>query len=180
MNDDNENNTDLQYPIDPFMEKISLFADKVFKNWVEDGIIFEIEGELLDLPNQTIMLSRPEMLLPLILVDADSTQKEMINGSRLPFYLYQEKGSLLEYCPAVYDHLETNTMSLWTHHIDYSIEKLIERKEPNYKKKIGKEKIKISLDDLHEKFKISLESNIIDLKNSPTYSNTETPHRSIF
>lgn len=86
MNEENENDViELQYPLDPFMEKLSLFTDKVFKDWMEKGVEFEIEGEVISLPNETVMLSKPEMLLPLILVDADNTHRNMINGSKLPF-----------------------------------------------------------------------------------------------
>ncbi len=181
MNEENENDiVELQYPLDPFMVKLSLFTDKVFKEWMEKGVFFEIEGEVLNQPNETIMLSKPEMLLPLILADADSTHREMISGSKLPFYLYKENGGLLDYCPAVHDYMETNTMSLWTHHIDYSIEKIIEKNEPNYKKKLGKEKIKVSLDEVHENFKSALENNKLEIRNYPTYATPDVSHRSIF
>ena len=181
MNEENENDViELQYPLDPFREKLSLFTDKVFKDWMEKGVEFEIEGEVISLPNETVMLSKPEMLLPLILVDADSTHRKMINGSRLPFYLYKDSGGLLDYCPATHEYLETNSMSLWTHHIDYSIEKLIEKSEPNYKKKLGKEKITVSLNEVHENFKNALDNNKLEVRNYPTYSTPDVGHRSIF
>lgn len=181
MNEENESNApDLQYKLDPFMEQLSLFTDEVIKDWMEKGVIFEIEGEVISLPNETVMLSKPEMLLPLILVDADSTHRDMISGSKLPFYLYKDSGGLIEYCPAVHEYLEMNTMSLWTHHIDYSIEKLIEKSEPNYKKKLGKEKIKVSLDEMHENFKKAIENNKLEIKNYPSYATPEVGHRSIF
>lgn len=181
MNEENENDViSLQYPLDPFMEKISLFTDKVFKEWMEKGVVFEIEGELISIPNETVMLSKPEMLLPLILVDADNTHRNMISGSKLPFYLYKDNGGLVDYCPATHEYLEGNTMSLWTHHIDYSIEKLIEKSEPNYKKKLGKEKITVSLDEFHENFKNALENNKLEVRNYPTYSTPDVGHRSIF
>lgn len=181
MNEENENDViELQYPLDPFMEKLSLFTDKVFKDWMEKGVEFEIEGEVISLPNETVMLSKPEMLLLLILVDADSTHRNMINGSKLPFYLYKDSGGLLDYCPATHEYLETNSMSLWTHHIDYSIEKLIEKSEPNYKKKLGKEKITVSLNEVHENFKNALDNNKLEVRNYPTYSTPDVGHRSIF
>lgn len=155
-----------EHPIDPFMDKVGAFTDKVFKDWVEKGVLFSVEGESLCDGEQIQLLSSPIYMLPILAVDADGFHKEM-TGENLPFYLYKEQGALTYYAIAAHDSMDTNTMTLWTHHIDHSIEKAIEKAHPNYKKKIGKEPMMVPLDYMVEKYDNALENKLVETKSVP-------------
>lgn len=156
----------IDYPIDPFMEKLGVFTDKVFKDLAEKGVEFSIEGESFSIGDEISILSSPIYMLPVLAVDADVFHKEM-TGENLPFYLYKESGALTLYAIAAHESMDTNTMTLWTHHIDHSIEKAIEKAYPNYKKKIGKEPMTVPLDYMVKRYDNAIENKLVETKSSP-------------
>lgn len=155
----------IDYPIDPFMEKVGVFTDKVFKEWLEKGVMFSAEGESIS-GNELGLLSSPIYMLPIIAVDADRFHKEM-TGENLPFYLYKDQGALTYYGIAAHESMDTNTMTLWTHHIDHSIEKAIEKAHPNYKKKIGKEPMMVPLDYMLKNYDHAINNKLVETKSAP-------------
>jgi len=154
------------YPIDPFMEKLSVFTKKVCEDWREKGVLFSIEDESLSDGEQISIISSPICLLPVLAVDADGVHKEM-TGESLPYYLYKENMAITYYAVAAHDSMDTNTMALWSHHIDHSLEKAIEKAHPNYKKKLGKETMIVPLDYMLKRYDYVMENNLVEKRNAP-------------
>lgn len=160
MNEDENNDSQLTYPIEARTAKLALFMEKVFSEWTERNVVFTITNPQEDengkkefemAHGNERVLASPEYFLPLFFYSSIETCNDVLK-KQLPVHFYAEENSLLKWVPSIYED-NNNSLFLWTHLLDHSVEKMIKEQHPDYKKRIKKnEKIKVSLDGLHKKW----------------------------
>ena len=154
---ENENGSDLTYPIDEKVAYLSKFMQKVFNGWTERNVTFSLknpesnDGQEFEMgQGNENTLASPSLLLPLFFYSSIETYNETVK-KQLPIHFYSEENSLLLWVPSIYED-KNNSLFIWTHLLDHSVEKLIKEQYPDYKKKLRKnEKIKVGLDVLYNK-----------------------------
>lgn len=176
MNEEDNNQSQLTYPIEARVAQLSKFMEKVFTGWTERNVSFTVtqedNGEKKEFEmsqgNEAVLAS-PEYFLPLFVYSSIEISNEALK-KQLPVHFYAEEQSLLHWVPSIYDD-SNNSLFIWTHLLDYSVEKLIKDQHPDYKKRLKKnEKIKVSLNELHKKWKENVlepqRPKVINIKNA--------------